>query len=396
MENTMAIVSTEIITIPAYRENEFIEIITKLQKKQVKYNLPIGNYKEVKRYSKNIKHRTHIKGDCFRNDFINTVLMEFISFEVTGFSTIKKDDADNYIHVGTMSKDWNTDIMQVYTIEDTYYDWFKNYPDTCNHCGTQRKRNEYYVFAKENEDKPYYIGSTCVKDYFGFNAPDMLKLRTKIFHLINNNYDDDYNDDYKVISFNRIASYLDNRMTKSWDEIKEELRYEIDLFEDKSIISKDYSNLYDEVKNHYANPDSSFKQNASQVLKYDYCNRKNLMIYVCAVYYARKSIYLANKKANANQVMIKSNHNIGDKVTLNNVKVTFMKTFTTSYDGYHTSYTTLIKMVTDNNEVYETYSSGAFADNIKVNNIISITGTIKSKGTFNGNEYWKLTRCKLI
>lgn len=392
MENTAVTVAVEFVTIPAYREKEFYDTIVKLQKKQLKYNLPMGTYKEIKRFSKMVSHRTHIKNDCFRNDIITDFPMEFITYEVTGFSTIKKDDADTYIHIGTMSKDWNTDIVQVYAVEETYYDWLKVFPDTCNHCNSKRKRNEYFVFAKEDSDKPFYIGSTCVKDYFGFNAPDMLKLRTKLFTLIKSDYDD-YNANYDIVSFNKINAFLNTRMSKKWEDIKNELR-EIDLFS-MNIKTEDNTSLYQEVKNYYSAPVNSFQQNANQVLKYDFCNRKNLMIYICATYYAKKSIYLENKKSNANKVISKVNHNIGDKVTLNNLKVTFMRDFNTSYDGYHTSITTLIKMVSMSGEVYETYSSGAFAGDVSVDDVINITATVKSKGTFNGNDYWKLTRCKL-
>ena len=238
------------------------------------------------------------------------------------------------------------------------------------------------------DEKPFYLGSTCAKDIFGFESAEMLKLGTKLFYLIKDEYDDFDGCCETYIDFAQIVAFLNPLMAKKWQDIKPNV---MDWAEsDNKPYANNTDTLYQRVVNHYANPKNSFEQNASQVLKYTFCKMKNLMTYVCAVFFAMKDFY---KQDNNCKTACISNFNIGDKVTVNNANVVMVKQFYNDY-GYRGGYTYLIKMVAPNGEVFETYSSGAFA-NVSVGDTISFTGTVKDKGAFNGNEVWKMTRCKL-
>ena len=374
------------VSIPAYRELEFLELVKKFNQKQLKYGLNVGTAVETNRFLKKMEFRTHIKGDYFSNDVVNKVNVEFITYELTDMSFIQKDDSAEYFHIGTMSMDWSTDIMQVYCADEQYKDYLKNYPNHCDHCNSNRKRNTYYVFLKD--EKPFYLGSTCAKDIFGFESAEMLKLGTKLFYLIKDEYDDFDGCCETYIDFAQIVAFLNPLMAKKWQDIKPNV---MDWAEsDNKPYANNTDTLYQRVVNHYANPKNSFEQNASQVLKYTFCKMKNLMTYVCAVFFAMKDFY---KQDNNCKTACISNFNIGDKVTVNNANVVMVKQFYNDY-GYRGGYTYLIKMVAPNGEVFETYSSGAFA-NVSVGDTISFTGTVKDKGAFNGNEVWKMTRCKL-
>ena len=98
------------VSIPAYRELEFLELVKKFNQKQLKYGLNVGTAVETNRFLKKMEFRTHIKGDYFSNDVVNKVNVEFITYELTDMSFIQKDDSAEYFHIGTMSMDWSTDI----------------------------------------------------------------------------------------------------------------------------------------------------------------------------------------------------------------------------------------------------------------------------------------------
>ena len=384
---TTTTINTTIVTIPAYREIEFLDLMKRFKNKQAKYGLPIGQAVEKNRFVKSMEFRTHIKGESFRDDYIRKVNMEFISYELTDFAIIMKDDSAEYFHIGTMNMDYDTNIMQVFSADKEYNMYLKTFPQHCDHCGSNRKRNTYYVFLKD--EKPFYLGSTCAKDIFGFNSPDMLKLGTRLFQVVKDEFDDYDGCGEQYYLFSQIVAFLNPLMAKKWQDVKP-LVEDWAAMDIKSSVANSEP-LYQRVVNHYANPKNSFEQNANQVLQYDYCKGKNLMTYICAVFFALKEFY---KQDNNSKTVCSSNYQVGERVTVNDVTVTMVKEFFNNY-GYRGSYTYLVKMVASNGEVFETYSSGEFS-NVKVGETISFIGTVKDKGVFNGNESWKMTRCKLV
>lgn len=376
--------TTTTISIPAYREKDFLDLVNRYKNKQVKYELPVGSVNEINRYLKKVTHRTHIKGESFADDIVNTFNMEFISYEVSNMNFIQKQDSAEYFHIGTMSKDHKTGVMTVYSADAQYDNYLKVFPSICNHCNSNRQRNTYYVFLKD--DKPFYLGSTCAKDIFGFESAEMLKLGTSLFTLIKNDYDD-YNYDYSYITFDQILFFVQNNITKTWKDVKQMI---IDNELNENSPST-VSNLYNDIVKHYANPKNSFEQNICNVMQNNYCSIKHLVLYACGVYYALKSILKSN---NTKKTTCISNYNTGDKIFVNNATVIMKKQFYNNY-GYHTSYTYLIKLIAPNGEVFETYSSGDFS-NVNLNDIVSFKATVKGQGVFNGNQVWKITRCSKI
>lgn len=376
--------TTTFVEIPAFRKDEFVALCKKINLKKLKYGMALGHYKEIETVSKNVKFRTHIKNDCFRNDVEYTCKVDFVKFELTNMDIVKKDDAEEYHHIGIMVK--NDGVISVYCADEKYIDWFKTFPTTCDHCGTNRQRNYYFVFEKDG--KRYNIGKTCVKDYFGFDATSLLNLRVKTFNLIyNTDYDIDDMKEYLYINFNKAVEIVSKM--KLWDDYNE--LDTIELFQHPGDSNTDV-NLYNQVKDMYASQYNGFAINAFNALQRDYCTPANCKMYLCAIFYALKKIK-ANQPKKNNALL--HNYNVGDRITVK-VTVKDMKDFVNEILWAHKrTVTTLIKMVGEDGEPYETFCSGDMKDCIKVGDTVEIKGTIKELVDFHGIKSWKLTRCKM-
>ena len=52
---------------------------------------------------------------------------------------------------------------------------YENSLPTCDHCNTKRKRNTTFVLQSNVDGSTVQVGSTCLKDFFGYNASDLLR-----------------------------------------------------------------------------------------------------------------------------------------------------------------------------------------------------------------------------
>lgn len=52
---------------------------------------------------------------------------------------------------------------------------YENSLPTCDHCNTKRKRNTTFVLQSNVDGTTVQVGSTCLKDFLGYNASDLLR-----------------------------------------------------------------------------------------------------------------------------------------------------------------------------------------------------------------------------
>lgn len=350
-----------VIYIPVSRIAEFEKLVTKFQKKQLKYGQTVGFYEYLDEVNK----------DGYLYKKIN--LMNFCEI-------IRKDDADEYLFCGITHNN-NNGIIQNYIEDDCFLEYFKEYPEVCDHCNSKRNRNSYYVF--EHNENAVYIGSTCVKDYFGINAVEALSFREKLLKL---RYLVQKQD--KVLTFDEVAYFINENIAKKWQDIKDDYGTIEELFDKGGKI---LTGFYDKVKDYYKDCRTQFEQNCYNALQKDVVSSSNWRIYFCAVYYAMIAFNKRNKNNTIQKVV--SNYKIGDKIT-RDVKVIFTKDYTNQY-GYKNYVTSrFIKMIDKVTGEILTTSTSGILKNVCIGDEITITGTVIDKKDFKGQESWSLTRCK--
>lgn len=345
-----------IITIPFSQFDEFKKLANKFQKKQAKYELPIGSYT--------------VMGIILENG-INSLKIQLNDFG----TVIKKQDADEYVFIGIQYVEKG--IQRNYIENPGYREHFTTFPTTCDHCKINRFRTNYYIF-EHNEDK-VSIGTTCVQDYFGIYAVEALEFRRKVALLKDNVTND------RTASISDLAFIIDKYIRNfDWKTLKNNADFQQDV-EDvfNGKINGSIANVQTKLQETFKGDNSDFAKHCFDVLAKPYVSYHERILALAAIYYGYKNLSKPTTKTT-------SAYNIGDKITAD-VKVLFTKEYT-NYYGYNASTSTFIKMLDKTTgEILTTYSTILCP---KVGDEFTITGTVKEKATYKGNESWTLTRCK--
>ena len=117
--------------------------------------------------------------------------VKFFDIELTGGFVVAGDYTFvGAIHYSTVDKE-TTLVMLDPSVPDTYKDSLP----TCDHCNTKRKRKITFIMKSNVDGSMMQIGSTCLKDFLGYDVSDLLKALkfcTK-FSNIGSNYPHTWN-----------------------------------------------------------------------------------------------------------------------------------------------------------------------------------------------------------
>lgn len=161
--------------IPNSKLNDFIEKITKINKKAVRNNCPEIKYTVGELY---VEDRVFdIDGKrIHRNIAFNDITASYETIKVVG----------EYTFVGVVEKtpleDRNIVVIIDEGVNDEFY--FKA-PLNCDHCNTNRRRKKVALLRKNNTEEIKMIGLQCVTEYIGINPEQVFESMSILESLIN-------------------------------------------------------------------------------------------------------------------------------------------------------------------------------------------------------------------
>lgn len=386
--------------IPTCRFYEFKARVEKLNKKLVKLNKPILTVTELDHFIRKEKVEFHNSGDAYRNDTFRDFNVEYANIQIDGLEFFKKDDS-KYKYIGTVNvKDG---VKTVFCPDNTFLLHFQSDSNVCDHCHTKRLRNTYHLF--EDHGRVLKIGSSCAKDFFGYDVDKILHVYYETFAVIRSfeEFDEKCCRESISWSFNEIYSEVQH-YTKDfsfWDssgksEIGTSQKIREDLYTNStySMNSKAPEELLQKIRNYWDSQDlnSSFVLNMREAIKHDYAIEKNVGSYAYAIFGAIKGMKEKEASLEGNECQYKD----GDRPGLN-LTVTHRHSFTApGYSRYAKEETIyVVEFLSEDGVIYVTKSSSGAISELNIGDKVKLAGTICGRNDFAGKKRWQLKRCKV-
>ena len=341
----------------------------------------------------------HTAGESHSNDAVVKRVIRMEDAVITGEPKIVKDDAD-YRFLGTVR--FEGDVPFVFCRDEQYLPFFteKFRKDVCDHCGTRRKRNAYYLF--ESEGRVLQIGSSCVNQYFGIDLNSFLLAEGALFEVLREpSYEDVCReDDFGGVPFERVVQMVDYCTDgfKFWEKggqegilsTVEKVRFLMDEigFEHKG----EKSVTREECIAHFeAKPESQFTFNALSALDYGFAPKRCLGIYLYAIYETARAKYAVAdtaKERNGRKICNEFFGTVGGKFEN---PLTLEKIFT--YEGqYGTAF--VVRFFDDDGRKFVWFASNC--PDLEDGQRVTVKGTVKKHEERNGEKQTIVTRCKIV
>jgi len=323
----------------------------------------------------------------------------------------------NCTYVGTIS--FVEGVKQIFTAPGSTV-VLGSIPDeslTCDHCRIKRQRNKYSFFIEN--DRLVCIGSSCAKDYFGWNIEHFLDTYQYLMDYLDElQKDSEGSGHYSrsiAISDLIICTYLaTDKWMKPWiskDRAMPELgrpstggavqywvypprgEFGKDIWAARQVvwntigedlvqeaISKIMS-TYGEME-----PKNDFEWNIKNNLFYGDGTLRDLVVSIGVTAYAIYTVMHPQVES----IKKESNHvgNPGDKINLKVTALNIKKLDTM----YGVSY--LVLMQDEEGNIFKTFSTSASVLEVTPGNKYDIKGTIKGHEVYQGTKQTNLTRVK--
>lgn len=393
-ENTYRIIAS--------RYNQFESKIKRFQKRAIKLGL---DEIQIKKTGEEI-----IKVNTSTGKYP----VKVINITITGINPV----IAGWKFIGRLEHNRNDKVIIFHSTKDTQIPCkFVNAKPICEHC------HKDWIFRKDtfiiqNESGEYkQVGRTCLNDFIeNENAYDVAKLFEQVIEYI-----DDFGemDDEEMFSGGKYIEHVyikeclekaivlinkygfTSKSNASFDKestadlVISWLFHPLDF---KDLSCKIDVNVIKEVEDAIdwtKNINISYKDNTFNEYLYniktlvnssDIVNIKNIGYIASIISTYRKDIA---KKFEAEQNRNSSNYlgNVGDKISVENVALIFVKPFETQYG---TTY--LYKFIKDE-FTFVWFSSND--KNISIGEIFNLSGTVKKHDEYNGEKQTIVTRCKI-
>jgi hypothetical protein len=306
-------------------------------------------------------------------------------------------------------------IKQIFTVE-TADVTLGDIPDaslTCDHCKVNRKRIKYFMFRENG--KIVSIGSSCAKDYFGWDIERYLDMFTYLAdaakELTEESMSSGFHSHSIFLNDVILATYMATSKWKSeWvSKAKADLSdkpstgkvitHILFPFEDRGLVEEKRAvkaslpaTFYEEVQAKlvatYGNtiPSNDFEHN---IINNCFDGDGTLREFVVSAGIVGYAIYSVMHEKQAGSARV-SNFvgTVGDRISAF-VKVLDIKAIESAYG------TSLLLVMEDSDgNLLKTFSTSQFAYNLVVGNTCTITGTIKCHETYRDIKSTVLTRVK--
>lgn len=277
-------------SIPESKKEDFEKKLSRLNKMQEKYGLPLTTAKLVGEHAESLETREHVKGESFRFDALNTIKVRMLDFEIENLDIVMADKEVEFI--GTRTRKGDIFVISCANKDDIPI--VSKDVEVCDHCHTQRQRNKYFVFRKK-DGTIIRVGSTCVEEYFGVDVSMYLSCFVNTFFLVND-CSDEYDDDHQLKPTIRDYCFdwdVIYKYTKDATEGFTEWRqgYVIPhtelLHNTKYFTAGDFSDKIEPIRKYWNEhkDESGFAFNCNSVMEKDYANYDNLTLACAALYF---------------------------------------------------------------------------------------------------------------
>ena len=369
-------------SIPTCKLDEFNKKLNFLNKRLTKYGKQPLEFHEIDRCKRLIKFQYH-RDEV--DEFVDRYV-EFADIEITGMESFKKDEKD-YRFIGNIK--YQGGIKQVSCLDEKYIEYFDRDYKICDHCHTNRYRKSYNLF--EANGKVIQIGSSCSKDYFGYDVEKFLDIYLQTYFLVEKEdrmdlevYRGSLVQDFVTIfnviknvtvDFTKWEKKQEYDAPNSVDKIRG-LLFDIEQIKKSNITFESVEEgLLNRIRDYWNKQElSSFVINVREALKKDYATYESVGFYSYAIFKAMKNI----RKESVKKEGKLSEYKEGDRPTLN-VVVTSHKTLNVPAYGYYggTEVMAIVNFVTDDGIRYMTKSTGFdVVRKIKIGDKLTIKGTV--------------------
>lgn len=278
----------------------------------------------------------------------------------------------------------------------------------CEHCNTNRKRNKTVLLQNvSNLSEPIkQVGLTCLKDYTGIEAMDLIRNYMNLNDLLLEETYIDYKNYSSHSKYVETLAYLANSI-----ELIESEGYEKNITKnrawDKTVMgnnnTKEYNRMNsvyikkaEEVITYFNNKElnNNFLVNIKLLLQNKYNKCSGLISYAYLAYLKQLEIDELEKTKNDISQQSAYVGTIGDRLTFE-VNLIARYSFESFY-GYQNIY--LFKDCDNNVYKWKTSVNIVNSDNshIEIGDEVLIKGTIKEHDVYNDVKQTELTRCKII
>ena len=378
----------------------------------------------------------HLKGDAYRNDEIETRLVEVVDVHCKGLTTVKKDDVE-YTYLGTVS--FEDGVKQVFCNNEAYANYFMDdfRPNFCDHCHTTRtNRKAYYLFRNTRTNQILQIGSTCAKEYFGIDSAAFLQTYGNTFITLSDGSEEElggFKDNslcYGLSTLIPVVSLCTNGFLKwnkkdayhtsscctagvldlslqdlptteavesvltSWDTLHPIHSSEGDRNNAALLSPEEIVSFWDSK---FSKERSSFAYNCLQAVQAGYTTHRSLGAFCYAIFaaYNAKVKTLRDSELAKSLTIVPCAYPVNSRQTLQGV-ITNIRTIQDEacYDGYH--YVSVTKYIVDftdsNGTFYHFTTSSETFSRLHNNDRISLRATIGETKPFKSVPYTHLSR----
>ena len=363
-------------SIPQSRVEGFEKKLSILNKKQAKYGLPLTTAKMIGKHLEKIEFIYHEKGDSFRDDLKVKQNVVFVDYEIENLEFVKKEGS--YTYMG--ARKIRNGVPLVYCTDSAYLDEVSKETRVCDHCHTIRDRLTYHVF-KDESGKILRIGSTCCKDYFGYDVDQFLNCFLETFTVID--YDMDYDScrpDF-AFSYDSVYEAVKRETNDFQDWIRDQLHYDV------SFISDSHEFHLNEIRRYWGTQNGDFAYNCRSILGAEYVNPGNLTMAYAAIFFGEKGLREEKKKQQAEA--IQPHHTEGEKIQITGV-VDKNQSCETMY-----GYTNLI-IINSKGVLYKMFTTSQAMTSLRINDEVIVKAVFKETDRFAGRIYQTVKSPKLV
>lgn len=379
-----------IVTLPNHRLAQLNKSVEKINKKLTSIGRPVVTLTALDTFVKKVQV----------ND--RTTDMLFIKARIDGEDAAFRIDGDIHF-AGTINQ--RNGLVQYRRVIGEYEKYLLSYDKDslrCDHCEVNRQRNKYFVFFDGEKKKPVIVGSTCVKDYFGWDAEKMLDIQTSLADSIAivNDVQKGFDIRFAMYPIAYLVGLVDVatdgfkywRRGYSAQDMREFIAENNVTYElaDTAFIRKYWA---DKFGGRAVNELGSFEANIARILEAGYSNWDSLGVAGYAIYEAKKAELTTRKEAPIKTIAGFQEPNKDGRVVLTGIEVKKHANYFTQYGE-----SSLVIMQDSAGNIYKTFTSGRFGGvalrAFESGEKIDVVGTFDKFDTYNGKKNMILKRCK--
>lgn len=276
-------------------------------------------------------------------------------------------------------------------------------PATCEHCNSNRRRKTT-VILQNVDGELKQVGSTCVHDFTGINAIDIIHAYTEVTDIYESAlayYSTDAHTESKYagtidyltacVADVREFGYRSNEITKykAWDRVKAHEQFkDVDVEKAQTIFE-----FFKDMDPDNFGTNWSFYNNIKHALANEFTKATGFIAYAPVAY--ESALKYLEEQAAAAEGASQWVGEVNDRVTL-----TLEHIRTHGFDGYY-GWSAIHKFKDADGNIYIWSTSKLLCETLgedwlsQDKRMCEVTGTIKKHSTYNGEKQTELTRCKL-